>query len=364
MSQELRSFRAVVPPGLEFVTVRELEGLGLEVGEADAGGVAFTGTLEQAARVHYEARSINRVFMRLGSFHAADFKALQRGVRALDWSGILTPGAGLAVRAVCHRSRLYHSDAVAERVAGALGEQLDAPDAPGVLVRLQDDTCEISADMSGELLHKRGYREDVGKAPLRETTAAALLLASGYTGDEPLVNPACGTGSLAVEAALIALRRSPGALRSFAFERWPFAAGLPSAPVAAPSQRAAPSILAFDRSEEALSAARDNAARAGCAEAIEFTARDIDPLVVPARPGLLICNPPWGHRLGSRKSLQSFYHRFGQSCAPLTGWRVAILSTDKVLRQTFERSLKRGPSQLRTFQHGGLRVTWTLYHLK
>jgi len=378
MSEQDRAFFAVVTPGLEFVSEAELKALGAtEVEIVAPGGVAFQGPVTLGMQVNLCARTVGRVLLRVTAFKATSFPQLFKRARAVDWEPYLVEGAGVEVKAAARRSRLIHTGRIAttltEAVAKSRGGNGGAEVGTTVYARFEDDVCTLSVDLSGELLHKRGYRVDVGRAPLRETMAAALLTASGYTGDEPLVNLACGSGSLAIEGAMMALGHLPGAARHFAAEAWPITVGagwgavreaLEAAAAARHGAGGAPRVLASDRDPAILEAARQNAEAAGCGDAITFEARDVAQTTVPDGAGLVVCNPPWGQRIGSQASLRPFYGQLGASLARFTGWRAAVLSTDKVLRTTMEQAMERGPSQVRRYRQGGLDVTWTLYHIK
>ena len=225
---------AVSAPGLEPYTALELRQLDLLPDESGkelistwqapgteddlSGGVAFEGNLRSVYLANLWLRSANRVLLRLGDFQAAAFSELRKKASRLPWEHYLTPGRAVSLRVTCHKSRLYHSDAVAERVAGAIGdrlgkpvrvvkfdEQAEQPKSQLILVRLVHDRCTISIDSSGALLHRRGYRLAIAKAPLRETLAAGLLIASGWQPASPLLDPFCGSGTIPIEAALLAL---------------------------------------------------------------------------------------------------------------------------------------------------------------
>src|SRR5258707_5573472 len=219
----------VCAPGLEPVASSELRELGLQ-GRTLSGGIELDGQLPEAMRLNLWLRTASRVLVRLGEpFRATSFAELVRKASSLPWEKLVRKDMRAAFRVTCRKSRLYHSDAVAERLHAALEAQVgfpvplakaegdDAPeDAQLFLARFERDVCTVSADTSGALLHQRGWRGPQAKAPLRETLAAAMLLAAGFLGDEPLCDPLCGSGTIAIEAALIAMGRAPGIGRAFA----------------------------------------------------------------------------------------------------------------------------------------------------
>jgi putative N6-adenine-specific DNA methylase len=234
-----------------------------------------------------------------------------------------------------------------------------APAVPLIVARLDHDRCTLSLDSSGALLHQRGYRRATAKAPLRETLAAGMLLASGWDRQSPLLDPFCGSGTIAVEAACLALRLAPGRNRSFAFMDWPgFDAGLWSTVTAEAETRrltASPVIQASDRDTGAIAAARDNAARAGVSQAIEFSNRAVSAIEPPKGPGWVVTNPPYGLRLGDAGDLRNLYARFGQVLRRLCpDWRVALLASDTRLARAT--GLAFDPARTVTLVNGGLKV--------
>lgn len=373
----LRVFAATLP-GLERVVAHEMAALGLGAAVTTSGGVEFEADPEDLWRANLELRSASRVLLRLASFRATTFDELRRRAAQLPWERFIAPGEALRLRVTCRASRLYHSGAVAERVAAAAAERLGfapaaatpeaedpdeaAPDAEGlraqlVLVRLDHDRCIVSADSSGALLHRRGYRKATGKAPLRETLAAALLLASGWDARTPLLDPFCGAGTIAIEAALLARERAPGRARRFAFMAWRdfdaagFARILAEADARAAAAPPPPPILASDRDPGALAAARANAERAGVARDIWFSQRTVSDASPPAGPGVVVTNPPHGVRLSRGEDLRNLYAKLGRVLrARCPGWHVALLSPQARLWN--EAGLGLEP-QLRV-RHGGL----------
>jgi putative N6-adenine-specific DNA methylase len=345
---------AICAPGLERLVAGELASLSLAPHGTDPGGVSFRGGIEAVWRANLWLRTASRVVVRLGSFRARALGELERHARTMPWDPFVPPGSVVRVRATAHKSRLYHTGAIAERVAGAIAARIpgitvataaahdDAPDGDAashalVIVRIAHDTCLISADTSGELLHRRGYRLRTAKAPMRETLAAAMLLAGGWDPGAPLVDPLCGSGTIPIEAALIARRLPPGARRRFAFEHWPgfsaprwrrvVDAALRAAPPAAPAV-----IHASDRDAGAIAAARDNADRAGVAHDIAFAQQPLTSVTLPDRPGWIVTNPPYGVRVGDRENVRDLYAQLGRLLVT-TGrdWRAVVMLADRSL---------------------------------
>jgi putative N6-adenine-specific DNA methylase len=352
------SFFAVSAPGLEAFTALELRRLGLlppaaspadQVALAEPGGVAFDGTRKSLYRANLRLRTASRVLVRLGEFYASAFSELHKKAGRLPWERYLIPGQPVAIRVTCHKSKLYHSDAVAERIARGIADKLgkESPrQKPGdeeaenpaqlVVARLVNDQCTVSIDSSGELLHRRGYRQAVAKAPLRETLAAGMLLACGWDATSPLLDPFCGSGTLPIEAALLALGLAPGRNRRFAFMDWPgFDAKIWQAILAEsapPSKAATPVIQASDRDAGAVRMAQENAERAGVAGVIQFTCRAVSAIEPPARAGWVVTNPPYGLRVSEGKDLRNLYAQFGNVLrAKCPAWQVALLCNDPAL---------------------------------
>jgi len=358
------SFFAVAAPGLEALTALELRRLDLlpQASLADkassasplvgTGGVAFSGDPDALYRANLWLRTASRVLVRFGEFYASTFSELHKKTSRLPWERYLAPGQPVAIRVTCHKSKLYHSDAVAERVARGIAERLgklvprqkpgedESEDPPQLLVvRMLNDRCEISIDSSGELLHRRGYRQAVAKAPLRETLAAAALLASGWQAASPLLDPFCGSGTIPIEAALMALGLPPGRNRRFAFMSWPGFGPKAWNTVLAQSQpttgAATPVIQASDRDAGAVRMAQENAERAGVAAHIQFrccAVSAIEPPPASRGPGWVVANPPYGLRVSQGKDLRNLYAQLGNVLrAKCPGWQVALICNDPAL---------------------------------
>jgi putative N6-adenine-specific DNA methylase len=355
---------AVAAPGLAPLVAGELTALGLRPTAVEEAGVEFAAHDTGIWTANLWLRTASRVLVRFARFRATDFRTLEQEARALPWEAFLAADEAPQLRVTCRKSRLYHSDAVAQRIAGAIqhrvggrgtfarasDEDREGPDVAGeaepgvggplIVVRFLHDECTVSLDSSGELLHRRGYREAVGRAPLRETLAAALLLAGGYDGSAPLLDPLCGAGTIPIEAALIARRLAPGRQRRFAFEQWPrFEAVRWDALRAEADARALPqapaSIEGSDRDAGAVRGAIENAERAGVAADVRFETRALSALALPAGTrGFLVTNPPYGKRVGEAGPLRDLWARLGDVLRVVTpGWQVALLSPDPALER-------------------------------
>jgi putative N6-adenine-specific DNA methylase len=279
------------------------------------------------------------VLLRVGEpFRATAFPELVRKAGELPWERFVRNGTSVAFRVTCRKSRLYHSDAVAERLHAALEARTGYPvqlarvesdedpsDAQLFLARFERDVCTVSVDTSGALLHQRGWRGPQGKAPLRETLAAAMLLATGFRGDEPVCDPLCGSGTIAIEAALIAMRRAPGVRRAFAFQRWPRFSARQWEHLLAEARKQERALVvrveASDQDAGAVAAARANAARAGVE--IDVVQRRLSDVPPDSGTGLLASNLPYGKRIGA--DLRRLFHDLGESAQRRSGWRVAAI---------------------------------------
>lgn len=329
---------AMSAPGLEPILAGELRRMKINPGRSIAGGVEFSGTMEHVRRANLRSRVASRIVARAGEFHASSFHELERRAKKIEWRRFVAPGTPVRFRVTCRRSRLYHSDAVAARLVEAAGcPASDEDDAQLFVVRIVNDVCTISADSSGALLHRRGYRQAVAKAPVRETLAAAMLAGSGWDPAMPLVDPMCGSGTVAIEAALIARRMAPGLGRRFAFERWAdHDAEAWSAMIGAARGEALPAapapIIASDRDAGAVEAARWNAARAGVAADVELSVHAVSDAGYPAGAGWIVSNPPYGLRVGESGPLRNLYAQLGRILREQAeGYHIALLSADKAL---------------------------------
>ncbi len=353
----------VTAPGLESVLCAEVKAKGFRDATAIKGGVTVRGDWPEVRRANLELRGATRVLARVASFRAFHLAQLDKRARRVPWAEVLRPDVPVRVEASCKGSRIYHAGATAQRIERAITEELGAPisaeAAISIKARIDDDLCTISVDTSGESLHKRGHKEEIHKAPLRETLAALFLRHCGYDGTEPVVDPMCGSGTFVIEAAEIAAGLHPGRSRRFAFEQLAaFDDAAWQAMRSAGGANPAPALRFYgsDRDGGAIAMSRANAERAGVAALTDFQKHAVSDLMPPeGPPGLVIVNPPYGARIGEKKPLFALYGALGQTLlSRFSGWRVGLVTNEASLAQAtglpFQPS---GPS----VSHGGLRVT-------
>jgi putative N6-adenine-specific DNA methylase len=314
----------VCQPGIEQITLEEFARLGIRA-KATHGGVLASLTWPQIALANLQLRTATRVLVRVARFDAPSFTDLTRGLRRIDWSEWLAPSATLDVRAASVASRLYHTDAIVERVREVV------PDGDGPVqrlsIRIDHDHVIVSLDTSGAPLYQRGWREEAGPAPVRETLAAALVLWSRWDTRSPLIDPCCGSGTIAVEAALWARRVPPGRDRSFAVENWPCAGGIDwerlRTALDGDVRPSGPPVHASDIDPEAVAMAGRNAQRAGV-EVVTQVIDVVDRANEPRGPraGWVVSNPPYGARL--KVDARRLYAGIGRLAAP--PWHLAVLA--------------------------------------
>lgn len=349
-------------PGLEPVLADEVGHKGFKRPKVVPGGVVTRGGWPEVWRANLWIRGANRVLARIDSFRAEHLSQLDRLARKVPWASVLRPDVTFRVEATCTASRIYHSGAAEQRIATAIRETLGAPEAEeaevSIRVRIDRDVCTISIDTSGELLHRRGAKEAVNAAPMRETMASLFLRQCGFDGSEPVLDPMCGSGTFVIEAAEIAARLNPGRARHFAFEKLATfdAEAWERMRAVRPPREVAVRFHGSDRDAGAIAMSRANAERAGVSGITIFAQKPISAITPPeGPPGLVIINPPYGTRLGEAAKLLPLYQSLGRTLLDrFTGWRVGLIATEQRLVQaTGLPFLPPGPP----VPHGGLRVT-------
>jgi putative N6-adenine-specific DNA methylase len=337
-------FFATTFKGLEDVLAGEIAALGGEDVSTGAGSVAFSGDMALCYRANLWLRSANRVVLLLSEFPAPTPAALYEGASAIPWSELFSPDRTIAVDATVRDSGITHShfaaqktkDAIVDRFRETVGRRPDV-DAKSpevrIIVRIVRDACAVSLDTSGESLNRRGYRANPSEASLKETLAAGLLLLAGWQGNEPLIDPACGAGTIPIEAALIAGNVAPGSLgRGFGFEcllgfdrkRWKAIlseageAARHPVPVRIEGSDIAPAVVA---------GAMKNAVNAKVNERVLFNARSLRNFSPGEGPGTILCNPPYGVRLPGGEEVEAFYREMGEALKKrCRGWTAYLLS--------------------------------------
>ena len=377
--RRMHRFFATAAKGTEGALRDELRALRLPKVRADRGGVHFEGSLADGMRACLWSRVAMRVLLSLGEREAKGADGFYDAIRSFPWEDHLSLRRTFAVRVTLRDSELTHShfaalkakDAIVDRLRDKLGDRPSVdPHKPDVLVfvHLAKDVAEVSLDLAGEPLHVRGWRVEAKEAPLRETLAAAVLALGGYDPALPFLDPMCGSGTIAIEAALLARNIAPGRGRHFGFMRWPAfgdeeaatfrrlqeeakAVALPKAP--------AP-IIARDRFADPLEVAERNIHRAGVSSSITLEqqdARELEPL--PDRCQIFV-NPPYGERLGGKRlQLEGLYRGFGEAYAPLAATdRLVVLSGSPHFERAFGHPVRRrhrlfnGPLEVSLLSYG------------
>jgi putative N6-adenine-specific DNA methylase len=337
--------------GLEGIVAEELRRIGAADVSPETGRVVFSGGWELVAAANLRLRCAERVLVRLGKFPAATFDALFEGTRALPWEEYIHGNAAFPVGGYCLDSELFSvpdcqsivKKAVVERMKRAHPVEWFAEDGPKYQIKfgIHKDQASLYLDTTGPALHKRGYRPVAGEAPLRETLAAALVLLIRYKGLGPFCDPFCGSGTLPIEAAMIAKNRAPGLLRTFDAMAWE---AMPKslwpqqkeAAIAAEFDRAY-DIWGGDRDAAVLETAKENAKRAGVWNDIRFEHADVKDFRHETSRGTMLCNPPYGERLLTRKEAEDLARLLGRITANLDNWRAGVLTSDPDFDRHFGR---------------------------
>lgn len=329
--------------GLEAVLKRELTELGMEITCVEDGRVTFVGDRRALCRANVFLRSAQRVLLKVGSFRAQTFEELFQGTKALPWEAFVPKdGRFWVAKAASVKSSLFSPSDIQSVMKKAMVERMgrvhnirwfseSGADYP-VRVFLKKDEVTVGLDASGESLHKRGYRRLVAKAPIAENLAAALLMLTPWRDERILVDPFCGSGTIPIEAALMAARIAPGVNRGFQAESWPhlFPAALwedvREEARSKENRSAQTQIQGYDIDGEVISVARENARLAGVEHLIHFQQKDVAQLSHAKKYGFLVTNPPYGERLEGEQDLQSLYRTLGERYRALEDWSMYVIT--------------------------------------
>lgn len=358
--------------GLEKLVSDEVKRLGLQEVQAENGRILCRGTLADAARLNLNLRCGARVLLVLGRFPARSFEELFQGTRAIAWEDYLPENAAFPVKGYSISSQLHSVPACQSIIKKAMVERMKAhyhreqfpEDGVKYQVRfsLFKDEAALCLDTSGEGLYKRGYRAVGVEAPLRETLAAAMVLLSRYRGRDPFCDPFCGSGTIPIEAALIAKNRAPGLDRSFDAQRWAFLSQrgwLHAAEEAMDKEfHGKYDVWGGDIDPRAIEIARSNAMKAGVEDCIRFEVADMRDFRRDSQYGQLVTNPPYGERLMDRAAAETLYRELGRVWQHLPGgWRTLVLSS----HTEFERTFGRPADKKRKLYNGMLKCDLFMY---
>ncbi|MDE6107815.1 MAG: class I SAM-dependent RNA methyltransferase, partial [Oscillospiraceae bacterium] len=370
----MENFTLIIPTlfGLEGVSAEELRRQGFQNVRAENGRALCDSDLSGIARANLNLRTGERVLLRIGTFPAPDFDALYDGARALPWEDFIPKDGAFPVRCRTIDSKLTSQQRCGAVLKAAVGDRLGAhyglehlPETGGeyqVRLTLMHDVAELFLDTTGPSLHKRGYRALSVEAPLRETLAAGMILLSRYRGKGPFRDPFCGSGTIPIEAALIAKNRAPGLTRGYSAQRWP---QLPASLWEEEKERArgleysgAYDICGSDIDPAAVALARENAAKAGVGDFVRFEQADARAFAPQEPEGRVVTNPPYGERLSDKREVESLYRDFGKAWRRVPpGWSLSLLSS----HTEFERTFGKPAAKKRKLYNGMLKCDLFMY---
>lgn len=352
----MKTFECIAPChfGLEAVLKREIIELGYEITSVEDGRVTFIGDAEAVCRANVFLRTAERILIKVGQFHAETFDELFEGTKALPWEEYLPQNAKFWVaKAASVKSKLFSPSDIQSIMKKAMVERMrkvyrvnwfpEDGDAFPIRVFLHKDEVTVSLDTTGESLHKRGYRRLTAKAPIAENLAAALIMLTPWNKTRILVDPFCGSGTIPIEAAMMAANMAPGMNRSFLAESWThiisrkewYACMDEAAELVDFSQM--PDIQGYDIDDEMVRIARENAKLAGVEQYIHFQRRGIEALSHPKKYGFIITNPPYGERLEDKNTIASIYRTLGERYRQLDSWSLYMITSYEDAQQMIGR---------------------------
>lgn len=329
--------------GLESVLKKEIIDIGYEISSVEDGRVCFYGDEEAVCRANINLRTAERILIKAGSFPAETFEELYQGTKSLPWEKYIPKdGKFWVAKAASVKSKLFSpSDiqsimkkAMVDRLRGHYGVQWFAEDGESFPIRvfLMKDEVTVGLDTTGESLHKRGYRKLTAKAPIAENLAAALIMLTPWNKERILLDPFCGSGTFAIEAAMMAAGMAPGRNRHFTAQRWGHIVTqrlwedtIEEAQEAV-DETVCPDIQAYDIDPEMIRIARSNARLAGVERMIHLQARPVAQLSHPKKYGFIITNPPYGERLEEKTALPELYKTLGERYRQLDSWSMYLIT--------------------------------------
>ena len=368
-----KEFFAATSPGLEHLCLYELKTFA-ETGKEfieTKGGVQFAGRITDCFSANLNLRTANRILMRIGEFKATNFMQLEKKLSDFPWELYLPADSRPDINTSTKQSRLYHKDAIAEIFAASIEKRFalngfaqaaqDSSIPQQIFVRADNDRFIVSIDSSGELLYRRGIKTHRATAPLRETTAAAILKISGYDGSEPLLDPMCGSGTFSLEAAMISQNIPAGRFRNFAFMNWPCFGPQRWAYIKRKAESgvkliSSPRIFASDIDSGACDSLISCIIKYDMLKTVQVEQKDffdLSPNALTKDKGLVVINPPYGRRMGSRsESVKLFYAVCEKLEKDFSGWKIAMIAPDITLLNSLPPTFK-----AQTLYHGGLKIS-------
>lgn len=340
--------------GLEAVLKREVAELGYEIVSVEDGRITFAGDAQALCRANIFLRTAERVLIKVGSFHAETFEELFQGTKALQWGEYIPKdGKFWVTKAASVKSRLFSPSDIQSVMKKAMVESMkntyhadwfaESGDSYPVRAFLMKDEVTVGLDTTGESLHKRGYRKLTAKAPIAENLAAALIMLTPWNQDRILVDPFCGSGTIPIEAAMIAARMAPGMNRNFTAEDWTHIVDRKCWYRAADEAESLldlsveTDIQGYDIDDDMVSIARANAKLAGVERMIHFQRRGVEELSHPKKYGFIITNPPYGERLEDKKNLSALYGVLGERYMALDSWSLYLITSYEQAEQAIGR---------------------------
>lgn len=362
--------------GLEAVLKREITDLGYDCLQVEDGRLTFFGDEEAVSRANVFLRSAERILIKVGSFHAETFEELFQGTLALPWEEYIPKdGKFWVAKAASVRSKLFSPSDIQSIMKKAMVERLkktyhtgwfeESGESFPLRVFLKNDEVTVGLDTTGESLHKRGYRKLTAKAPIAENLAAALIMLTPWKGERILVDPFCGSGTIPIEAAMMAVNMAPGMNRDFTASSWEHLVAkrnwYDAVDEAAEliDMSVDTDIQGYDIDDKMVSIARENARLAGVEGKIHFQRRPVSQLSHPKKYGFIITNPPYGERLEEKAALPKLYHELGERFAALDSWSMYLITAYENAQQDIgrkadkNRKIYNGMMKTRFYQYQG-----------